>query len=144
MNEKHIVVCPHCHTANRIPVGKTEGKANCGKCKESLLDTKPINLDEKSFEMHVGTNEIPVVVDFWASWCGPCKMMGPVFEKVATKYSGRVRFSKIDTEAQQNVAARYNIRSIPTTIMFKNGKEVDRVSGALDENSLTQWIERNR
>ncbi len=136
------VVCPHCGKVNAIPLKESYAKANCGECKNSLLDTKPINLDEKSFDNQIINSDIPIIVDFWAAWCGPCKMMGPAFEEAATSFALKARFAKVDTEAQQNIAARFGIRSIPTIIAFKNNKEVDRVSGALSVSQLQDWVKR--
>jgi thioredoxin 2 len=136
------VVCPHCGKVNAIPLKESYAKANCGACKKSLLDTKPINFDEKSFDNQVINSDIPVIVDFWAAWCGPCKMMGPAFEEAASSFALKARFGKVDTEAQQNIAARFGIRSIPTIIAFKDNKEIDRVSGALSVIQLQDWVKR--
>jgi len=134
------VVCPHCFSVNNVPQKESYKKANCGKCKKSLLDTKPIELTEANFDEVLVNSDIPVIVDFWAPWCGPCKMMGPVFEKTATKFPLKTLFVKVNTENEQNLGARFGIRSIPTLMVFKGGKEVHRVSGALDETSLTQLV----
>ncbi len=134
------VVCPHCFSVNNVPKKESYKKANCGKCKKSLLDTKPVELTDRNFDEVVVNSDIPVIVDFWAPWCGPCKMMAPNFERAATAFPLKALFTKVNTENEQNLGARFNIRSIPTIIVFKNGKEVHRVSGALDENSLTQLV----
>ena len=134
------VICPHCLSVNNIPQKDSYKKANCGKCKESLLDTKPVDLKDANFDEAIVNSDIPVFVDFWAPWCGPCKMFGPTFEKVAKNYPVKALFVKVNTESEQSVGARFGIRSIPTMIVFKNGKEVHRVSGALDENSLNQLV----
>lgn len=134
------VVCPHCLSVNNIPQKDSYKKANCGKCKESLLDTKPIDLKDNNFDEVVVNSDIPVFVDFWAPWCGPCKMFGPTFEKVAQNYPLKALFVKVNTENEQAIGARFGIRSIPTMIVFKDGKEVHRISGALDENSLNQLV----
>jgi thioredoxin 2 len=128
---KTKVVCPHCGAVNAIPRKDHYSKAACGQCKNSLLVTKPLILDSASFDNHVANNDIPVVVDFWAPWCGPCQMMGPSFEEAAESFVLKARFAKVNTEEQQSVAARFGIRSIPTVIVFKNNQEVDRMSGAL-------------
>ena len=134
------IVCPHCLSVNNIPVKESYKKANCGKCKKSLLDTKPIELTASNFDEVVVNSDIPVIVDFWAPWCGPCKMMEPNFEKSATKFPLKTLFVKVNTENEQNLGARFGIRSIPTLMIFKEGKEVHRVSGALDETTLTQLV----
>ena len=138
--EKIKVVCPHCGAVNAIPKKDQYAKANCGQCKKSLLDTNPINVNEVSFNNQVVNSDIPVVVDFWAEWCGPCKMMAPAYEQTAAAFPLKARFAKLDTEAEQSVAARFGIRSIPTTILFKGNKEIDRVSGALSAEQLKQWV----
>lgn len=134
------VICPHCLSVNNIPRRDSYKKANCGKCKQSLLDTKPIELSNTNFDEVIVNSDIPVVIDFWAPWCGPCKMMGPNFEKSAAKFPLKMLFTKVNTESEQNLGARFGIRSIPTLMIFKNGKEVHRVSGALDEASLTRLV----
>ena len=130
------VVCPHCFTVNNVPQKENYKKANCGKCKQSLLDTKPIELTNTNFDEVVVNSDIPVIIDFWAPWCGPCKMMAPNFERAATEFPLKTLFAKVNTENEQNLGARFNIRSIPTIIIFKGGHEVERVSGALDINAL--------
>ena len=138
------VVCPHCLKVNNIPQKETYAKANCGGCKNSLLDTTPVELNQSNFEEVVVNSEIPVVVDFWAPWCGPCKSMAPVFKSVATQYPLKVLFVKVNTEAEQNLGAKYGIRSIPTLIIYKDGIEVQRVSGAMDEQNLINFINQNK
>lgn len=140
MSEFTHIVCPYCNGTNRIPTGKVPEEAKCGRCKKSILDTKPIELNTDNLEQHLLKNDIPVLVDFWAPWCGPCKIMGPNFEQASRSFKGRVRFAKINTEDQQSLGGHYNIRSIPTLVLFKGGKEVDRVSGALDAKQLISWI----
>ncbi len=134
------VVCPHCQKVNSIPKKDSYTKANCGSCKNSLLDATPIELNESNFDHVVVNSEIPVIVDFWAPWCGPCKMMAPVFNEVAQKYPLKALFTKVNTEEQQMLGAKYGIRSIPTLIVFKNGVEVKRVSGALDPLRLSNLV----
>ncbi len=134
------VVCPNCLEINNVPVKDTYKKANCGSCKNSLLNTKPVELDINNFDEVIVNSDIPVIVDFWAPWCGPCKIMGPVFEKVASKYPLKTLFVKVNTEEEQQLGSTFGIRSIPTLIIFKDGVEVQRVSGALDEANLTTLI----
>ena len=134
------VVCPHCLKVNNIPKKDSYSKANCGGCKKSLLDTTPVELNQINFEEVVVNSEIPVLVDFWAPWCGPCKSMAPVFKNVSKKYPLKVLFAKVNTEEEQSLGGKYNIRSIPTLVLYKEGIEVRRISGALDENSLVKFI----
>ncbi len=140
MSEFTHIVCPHCNGTNRIPSDTMPNEAKCGRCKKSILDTKPIELTTENFEQHLRKNDIPVIIDFWAPWCGPCKMMGPNFEQAAHNFKAKVRFAKVNTEDQQSLGAHFNIRSIPTLILFKNAKEVDRISGAVDAAQLTSWL----
>ncbi len=134
------IICPHCLSVNNIPKKETYKKANCGKCKKSLLETTPITLKEANFDEVVVNSEVVVIVDFWAPWCGPCKMFEPTFSKVAKDFPLKALFTKVNTEDENNLGARMGIRSIPTLIVFKNGKEIKRVSGALDEVSLKQLV----
>lgn len=136
------VVCPHCKSVNNVPQRDSYKKANCGSCKKSLLETKPVELNSTNFDEVIVNSDIPIIVDFWAPWCGPCKMMAPVFEKVATNYPLKTLFAKVNTEDEQNIGARFGIRSIPTIIIFKDTKEVYRVSGALDENTLKNLVQQ--
>jgi len=134
------IICPHCLSVNNVPQKESYKKANCGKCKKSLLDTAPIELTQVTFDEVVVNSDIPVIVDFWAPWCGPCKMMGPVFSKTAAKFPLKTLFTKVNTEDEQQLGARFGIRSIPTLMIFKNGKEVHRASGALDETTLNNLV----
>ena len=136
------VVCPHCKEINNVPKKDSYKKANCGKCKNSLLENKVIELDNNNFDEIIVNSDVPVIVDFWAPWCGPCKMMAPTFSKVASNYPLKTLFTKVNTQDEQNLGARFNIQSIPTLVIFKDGIEVQRVSGALDENSLNQFIQQ--
>ena len=138
MNEFVHIVCPSCNGTNKIPA--TAKEAKCGRCKTSLFETKPINLTSDNYNQHLEKNDIPVLVDFWAPWCGPCQSMAPNFEAAAKNFSGKVRFAKLNTENEQSIAGEKGIRSIPTIILYKGGKEIDRISGALDANNLTQWV----
>jgi thioredoxin 2 len=134
------IVCPACSAVNRVPAGKSPQEAKCGKCHSALFDGQPVVLDASNFSRHLKRNSIPVVVDFWADWCGPCKMMAPEFARAAKAMEPEVRFAKLDTEAAQEQAAQLGIRSIPTMILFKDGREVARQSGAMPAGHITQWV----
>jgi len=136
------VICPHCFKVNSVPKKDSYKKANCGECKNSLLDTTPLELDSSNFDDVLVNSDIPVIVDFWAPWCGPCKMMGPVFSKVAKAYPLKTLFVKVNTENHQDLAARFTIQSIPTLMVFQDGKQVERISGALDEQNLTILVNK--
>lgn len=139
MSESMIVACPHCNKLNRIPEDKLKNSPNCGACKQALFTQKPIALSQATFANHTTKSQIPVLIDFWASWCGPCKMMAPVFEEAASKLEPAVRVAKVNTESEQQLAMQYNIRSIPTLVLIYAGKEVDRISGAMNLSQLLQW-----
>ena len=134
------VICPSCLSVNNVPKKDSYLKANCGKCKESLLDNKPIILTNDNFDEIVVNSDIPVIVDFWAPWCGPCKMFAPIFNETSKKYPLKAVFAKVDTEHEQTLGSKYHIMSIPTLVVFKNGVEVKRVSGALDPLRLSTLI----
>ena len=138
--DKLNIVCPHCLKVNAIPKKDSYAKANCGSCKKSLLDTSPLELDESNFDHVIVNSDIPVIVDFWAPWCGPCKMMAPIFEDVAKRYPLKALFVKVNTEALPNLGAKFMIKSIPTLIVYKNGREKKRVSGALDPLRLSNLV----
>lgn len=140
MSEPLQVVCPHCHVINRVASGRLADGAICGKCKQALFAAHALELDGASFERHVAASDIPLVVDFWAPWCAPCRMMAPHFEKAAAELEPKVRLAKLNTEAEQAIAARYGIRSIPTLVVFRRGKELARQSGAMDGPALIRWV----
>ena len=136
------IVCPACTTTNRLPAERLADHPTCGKCKAPLFFAQPIELTCANFNAMVSANDIPVVVDFWAAWCGPCKMMAPHFTAAAASLEPRVRLAKVDTEAEPELAHRFNIRSIPTLIMFQHGGEKARQAGAMSGDDLVAWITR--
>ena len=138
-----VVACPRCLTANRVPRARLGEEPKCGKCGAAVLDAQPVTLDETTFDSYLGRTELPVVVDFWAPWCGPCRAMAPAFERVAGELRTHVRFAKVNTEEAQGLGARFAIRAIPTMIVFRGSRELERVSGALDARSIVQLASRH-
>lgn len=134
------IVCPHCHTTNRVQVAQLASHPDCGSCHRPLFEGEPLELDGASFDKHLGRNQIPLVVDFWAPWCGPCLQMAPFFHEAAQQLEPQMRLAKLDTEAQPQIAARYGIRSIPTMIVFQGGREVARTSGAMATEGIRRWV----
>ncbi len=141
-NPLHIV-CPACNATNRIPADKLGAAPKCGKCRKPLFAKQPLELTTANFQSHINRNDIPVVIDFWAPWCGPCKMMAPAFKEAAAQLEPGVRLAKVNTEAQQALGAQFAIRSIPTMIMFRNGREVARQSGAMGSADIVRWVQAN-
>ena len=137
-----LIVCSHCHATNRIPEGRKASEGKCGNCKQTIWEGVPVDLTQNQFAKYTSKNDLPVVVDFWASWCGPCKAMAPAYEQVALQMKDQALFAKVNTEHAQQLGTQLNIRSIPTLAVFRHGKEVDRIAGALPANQLQQWIQQ--
>lgn len=143
MSHAPHIVCPHCDSVNRVPADKLGAADDCGSCHRPLFPGKPIALTAERFEKHLTRGDIPLLVDFWASWCAPCRVMAPVFERAAADLEPRIRLVKVDTDEEQALAGRYAIRGIPTLILFKGGQEAGRVSGAMDHGSLLAWVQQH-
>lgn len=138
------ISCPHCFATNRLPGERLTDKPNCGKCKQPLFTGKPLELTTGNVASTLEKNDIPVLVDCWASWCGPCQSFAPVFEQITAESEPYIRFAKLNTEDEQSIAQSWGIRSIPTLILFKGGKEIRRESGAMSIQQLKQWLVQSK
>jgi thioredoxin 2 len=136
-----LIVCAHCLTTNRVPAERTAQDPTCGHCHQGLLDGHPAPLNDQSFDVVASKTELPIVVDFWADWCGPCKMMAPQFEKAAAQLKGKALFVKVDSDASPQLSSRFAVRSIPTLLMLKGGREVKRQAGATQAAQIVNWVQ---
>jgi thioredoxin 2 len=137
-----VVACPTDGTLNRVPAERLGAGGKCGRCHQPLFQAKPVELTAANFDAHTAKSDLPVVIDFWAAWCGPCRMMSPNFEAAAPLLEPRVRLAKLDTEAEQGIAGRFNIRGIPSLVMIRRGKEIARTSGAMPTSDIVAWVEQ--
>lgn len=140
--EMLVVACPSDGSLNRVPRAKLDKNPKCGRCHKPLFQGKAVELNAANFDSYSLKSDLPLVIDFWAEWCGPCRMMTPNFEMAATRLEPRVRLGKLDTEAEQAIAGRYGIRGIPSMIMIRKGREIARTSGAMPTAAIVDWVEQ--
>lgn len=140
MTDALHLVCPRCHAVNRVPAARLAQHPGCGQCHQPIFNGSPLELTAATFNKHLTRNDIPLLIDFWAPWCGPCKMMAPAFAQAAAVLEPRVRLAKINTDNEQALGAHYGIRSIPTLALFRNGREVARQPGAMGMQDIVRWV----
>jgi len=139
MSDSLHLVCPHCHSINRVPTARLDEQPNCGQCHQPIFAGQPLELTGSTFARYINKNDVPVLVDFWAPWCGPCKMMAPAFKEAAVLLEPHVRLAKVNTDVEQTLGAQYRIRSIPTLILFKGSRELARQAGAMTTQDIVGW-----
>lgn len=135
------LVCPHCQSINRVPAARLADRPNCGQCRRPLFDGHPVELDAPGFARFAEREELPLLIDFWAPWCGPCKTMAPAFVQAAALLEPQVRLAKVNTDVEQQLARRFGIRSIPTLVLFRKGREIARQAGAMSAQDIVRWAQ---
>jgi len=138
-----VVACPHCHTLVRVPADRLGDNPACARCKSAVVTGQPVKLDTAAFQTHTGRGELPVLVDFWAEWCGPCRAIAPTIDELATEYDGKVRVGKLNVDENQQTTINFGVRGIPAVMLFKGGKMVDQVIGSADKREFKRMIDKH-